>query len=117
MVQKLSFERQRSEHAIEGADAIGDDDESPSVLRRVVVADLALVLLTERVEVSALERVAERGCESRPVDHGARTIARLSSKLMPEIGAAPAVADDSRQFLSRTPIPGGSGIVVKPAAS
>ena len=38
------------EHAVERADAVGDDDEAAAVARRVVVADLALVLGPEGVE-------------------------------------------------------------------
>src|SRR5207249_312109 len=45
-VQHLALERDRAEHAIERADAIGDDDEAP-IAAAVVVADLSFVPLPE----------------------------------------------------------------------
>ncbi len=75
-VQDLPFERQRAEHAIEGADAVRGDDHAPPVGERVVVADLALVFRPELREVGRVERFLEGVSEGRFGDggHGAEAI-------------------------------------------
>src|SRR5690606_7875598 len=70
-IEHLSLERQRADDAVEGADAVGDDDEAPAILRRVVVADLAFVLAAEGIEVGPLEGLGQSFAENGVGDgHG-----------------------------------------------
>ena len=57
-IEHLSLVGKRPEHAIEGADAVGDDDVALAV-RDVAVTNLALVLPSERFEVGAIEGSGE----------------------------------------------------------
>jgi hypothetical protein len=70
--EDLPFERNRSEHVIERADSIRRDDEPAPVTGAVVVTDLALVFLAERLKIRAVERGREPAPERRLVDHGRR---------------------------------------------
>ena len=69
-VEDLPLEGHGAEDAVERADAVGHDDEAAAVLRRVVVADLALVLRAEGVEVGLIEAAGEGGAQGCRVDHG-----------------------------------------------
>ena len=44
--EELPFERQCAEDSIEGTNAVGDDDDTPTILCRVVVPNLAFVART-----------------------------------------------------------------------
>ena len=57
-VEDLTLERQRAEHAIEGGDAIADDDRAFAIAR-IIVANLALVALAIIGEVGPGEWVGE----------------------------------------------------------
>src|SRR5262249_29395749 len=67
-IEYLALEWDRTEHAVERADAIGDDDEA-TIATSIIVADLPLVELAEGVEARAFECVAELRLEKRLVDH------------------------------------------------
>jgi hypothetical protein len=60
-VEDLALVRDGAEHAVERADAIGDDDVATPVTGRVVVADLAFVLRPEGGEVRVIEAAREGG--------------------------------------------------------
>ena len=58
LVEHLALERDRAEHDVEGADAIGDHDD-PAPVARVAVAHLALVLVAQVGEVGLVEGLFE----------------------------------------------------------
>src|SRR5260221_6000823 len=64
VVQELALQREGSEHAIERADPVGNDDGPTTIAGRVVVPNLPFVPLAERGEVSAIERMLE-SCADR----------------------------------------------------
>src|SRR6187402_3980122 len=80
VVQHLPLQGQRAEHAIEGADAIGDDDHPLSVRGAVVVSNLALVLLSEPRKVAAIEGMREGLLNQGNVHQSAQKLT-LSSEL------------------------------------
>ena len=81
-VEHLTLEGDRPQHAIEGADAIGDDDQAPPVAR-VVVANLAFVFFAELAKIRGVERAREGLPERGFVDHLARLLAHLARRVMP----------------------------------
>ena len=57
LLQDLALERQRADHAVEGANAIGGDEVAPPVLRHVALAHLADGASAQRLERRPLERL------------------------------------------------------------